>query len=155
DGRLVRASESENADLFWALRGGGGNFGVVTNFEYKLYKLGPEILAGAIAWPLDKAREVLEIVRTLANDGPLELSCAVALRIAPPAPWLAPSIHGKPIIAVFVCHSGSVEKAQKDAAPILSFSSPVGNVVQRRPYITQQSIIDATQPKGRRYYWKS
>jgi FAD/FMN-containing dehydrogenase len=155
DGRVLRASEEENADLFWGLRGGGGNFGVVTSFEYKLYPVGPEVMAGGIAWRAEQAREVLELHRELSEQGPAELTCALVLRIAPPAPWLSKDVHGKPIVALFVCHSGPIEQAEKDVARLKKFGSPVGDMVQRRPYAAQQSLLDATQPKGRRYYWKS
>ena len=155
DGRVVRASEQENADLFWGLRGGGGNFGVVTNFDYQLYPVGPEIVAGAIAWRGEDARKVLDMWRTLAESAPPELVVVAGLRNAPPAPWISKEIHGKPIVALFVCHTGSVADGEKLLAPIKKFGSPVGDVVQRRPYVSQQSLLDATQPKGRRYYWKS
>lgn len=155
DGKVVRASEEENSDLFWALRGGGGNFGVVTNFEYQLYPIGPEILAGAIAWRMEDAPAVLEMFRNLIANAPPELTCAAGLRLAPPAPWLPKDIHGKPIIALFVCYTGALSEGEKVIAPIKSFGSPVGDVVLRRTYVSQQSLLDATQPKGRRYYWKS
>lgn len=155
DGRIIRASENENADLFWGLRGGGGNFGVVTKFEYKLHPVGPEIVGGVIAWKGEATADVLELYRTLAEKAPPELTCVVLLRNAPPAPWLAKEIHGKPIAAILVCHSGAIEEGEKLMAPIKAFGSPVGDVIQRRPYVTQQNLLDATQPKGRRYYWKS
>ncbi len=154
DGRVLRASEKENSDLFWGLRGGGGNFGVVTNFEYKLHPVGPEIMAGAIAWRAEDAGDVLEMFRAVMENAPPELVCVAALRIAPPAPWLAKDIHGKPIVALFVCHSGEPADGEKLVEPIKAFGKPVGDIVQRRPYVSQQSILDATQPKGRRYYWK-
>jgi FAD/FMN-containing dehydrogenase len=155
DGRVVRASERENDDLFWGLRGGGGNFGVLTGFDYRLYPVGPEIVAGAIAWRADSAGEVLEICRTVMEQAPPELVCVAGLRIAPPAPWLAKEVHGKPIVALFICHTGSLSDGEKLVAPIKAFGSPVGDIVQRRTYVSQQSLLDATQPKGRRYYWKS
>jgi FAD/FMN-containing dehydrogenase len=155
DGRVLRASENENSDLFWALRGGGGNFGVVTSFEYRLFPVGPEIVAGAIAWPAEDARRVLDMYRSLTEQAPRELTCVAALRVAPPAPWLAKEIHGKPIVALFFCHTGTVSEGEKLAAPIKAFGSPVGDIIQRRSYASQQSLLDATQPKGRRYYWKS
>jgi len=154
-GRVVRASEKENSDLFWALRGGGGNFGVVTSFEYRLFPVGCEIIAGAIAWPAEDARRVLDMYRSLTEQAPRELTCVAALRMAPPAPWLAKEIHGKPIVALFFCHTGTVSEGEKLAAPIKAFGSPVGDIIQRRSYVSQQSLLDATQPKGRRYYWKS
>jgi FAD/FMN-containing dehydrogenase len=154
-GRVVRASERENSDLFWALRGGGGNFGVVTNFEYKLYPIGPEIIAGAIAWRAEDSLGVLEMYRGLTEQAPPELTCVAALRMAPPAPWLPKEIHGKAIVALFVCYAGEVSEGEKVVAPIKAFGSPVGDIIQRRTYVSQQSLLDATQPKGRRYYWKS
>ena len=155
DGTLVRASENENSDLFWGLRGGGGNFGVVTSFEYKLHQVGPEIIGGAIAWRAEEAERVLDLYRSIVTDAPPELTCVAGLRIAPPAPWLSPDVHGKPIVAMFVCYSGPLAEGEKLLAPIKAFGSPVGDVVQKRPYVAQQSMLDATQPKGRRYYWKS
>jgi FAD/FMN-containing dehydrogenase len=155
DGRVVRASERENGDLFWGLRGGGGNFGVATGFEYALHPVGPEVVAGAIAWRAADAREVLAMYRTLTTAAPPELTVVALMRLAPPAPWLPKEIHGKPIVALFVCHTGPVAEGEKLTAPIKAFRAPVGDIIQRRPYVSQQSLIDATQPKGRRYYWKS
>ena len=155
DGRLARASEKRNPDLFWGLRGGGGNFGVVTSFEYQIYPIGPEITAGLIAWRAQDAHSVLEMYRTLVEQAPPELTCVVFLRFAPPAPWLPKDIHGKPIVVLAVCHSGPLEAGEKQVAPIKAFGSPVGDVIQRRSYVSQQSILDATQPAGRSYYWKS
>lgn len=155
DGRIVRASESENADLFWGLRGGGGNFGVVTRFECQLYPIGPEIIGGGIAWRGEDAGEVLEMYRAWIAEAPPEHTCVAAVRMAPPAPWLPPEIHGRPITAFFVCDTGPLEEAEARCARLKSFGSPVGDVVQRRPFVAQQSLLDATQPHGRRDYWKS
>jgi FAD/FMN-containing dehydrogenase len=155
EGRVVRASEDENPDLFWGLRGGGGNFGVATNFEYKLYPVGPEVMAGAVAWRAEDAGDVVEMYHELVEQAPPELTCPLVLRIAPPAPWLPGDIHGKPIVAVFVCHSGPVDEGEKLVASLKAFGSPVGDIVVPRAYTSQQSILDATQPSGRRYYWKS
>jgi FAD/FMN-containing dehydrogenase len=155
EGRVVHASEKENADLFWGLRGGGGNFGVVTRIDYALHPVGPEIVAGAIAWRGEEAAEVLELHRGITESAPPELACVAALRRAPPAPWLRADVHGRPIAALFVCHSGSVEEGEACVAPIKAFGKPVGDILQRRTYVSQQNLLDATQPKGRRYYWKS
>jgi FAD/FMN-containing dehydrogenase len=155
EGRLVRASSDENADLFWGLRGGGGNFGVVTGIDYKLYEIGPEVVGGLVAWPASEAPTVLELYRRLAEKAPSELTLVTLMRLAPPAPWLPKEMHGKPIIAILACYSGNPEEGEKIVAPIKSFGSPVGDVLVRRPYIQLQSLLDATQPKGRRYYWKS
>jgi len=155
DARLVHASEDENADLFWGLRGGGGNFGVVTSIDYTLYPVGPEVLGGIVAWRGSDAPGVLELYRTLTEQVPAELTLALLIRPAPPAPWLPKDIHGKPIVAILACYSGSLEEGERVVAPIKSFGKPVGDVLVRRPYTQLQSLLDDTQPKGRRYYWKS
>jgi FAD/FMN-containing dehydrogenase len=155
EGKALRVAANENPDLFWALRGGSGNFGIVTSFEYKLFPVGPEILGGAIAWRGEDAKEVLEFYRRFTAETPRETTCVAALRIAPPAPWLPKEIHGKPIVAIFVCHSGSLEEGERIIAPLRNLGQPVADIVTRRPYTQMQSLLDATQPKGRRYYWKS
>lgn len=155
DARLVRASNDENADLFWGLRGGGGNFGVVTGIDYALYPVGPEVVGGVVAWPASEAPKVLELYRSLAEKAPPELTLVVLMRPAPPVPWLPKDMHGKPIVALLACYSGNLEEGEKAVAPIKSFGNPIGDVLLRRPYAQMQSLLDATQPKGRRYYWKS
>ena len=155
DGKIMRAAADENAELFWALRGGSGNFGIVTSFEFRLFPVGPEILGGALAWRAEDAKEVLNFYRQFTAKAPRETTCVAALRIAPPAPWLPKEIHGKPIVAIFVCHSGRVEDGEDIVAPLRAFGRPLADIVTRRPYAQMQSILDATQPKGRRYYWKS
>ena len=155
DGAVRTASKADNADLFWAICGGGGNFGIVTSFEYELYPVGPEIFSGAIAWRGEDAPEVLEFFRSFAAEAPPELTCVLGLRLAPSAPWLPKEMHGKPIVLTVVCHAGSVEQGERDLAALKAFGAPVGDVVTRRPYVQQQALLDATQPKGRRYYWKS
>jgi len=155
EGKIVRPSEAEEPELFWALCGGGGNFGVVTSIEYDLYPVGPEIMGGAVAWRGEDAPDVLAMYREHTAQAPPEHSCVAVVRLAPPAPWLPPDVHGKPIIALFVCDTGPMKDAEKRVAPLKSFGSPVGDVLGPRPYTAQQSILDATQPSGRRYYWKS
>jgi FAD/FMN-containing dehydrogenase len=154
-GEIVRAAADENEDLFFALRGGSGNFGIVTSFEYKLFPVGPQILGGAVAWRAEDAPEVLKFYQELTASAPRELTCVAVLRIAPPAPWLPKEIHGKPIIVMFVCYSGPLEEGEKLVAPIKAFGKPVADILVKRPYAQMQSMLDATQPKGRRYYWKS
>jgi FAD/FMN-containing dehydrogenase len=155
EGKVIRASEREHSDVFWGLRGGGSNFGVATSFDYTLHPVGPEIIGGAIAWRAEEAGAVLEMYRTMMANAPRELTCIAALRLAPPAPWIAKEVHGKPIVAVFVCYSGSLAEGEKIVGPLKAFGSPVGDIVQKRTYVSQQALLDATQPKGRRYYWKS
>jgi FAD/FMN-containing dehydrogenase len=155
DARLVRASNEENADLFWGLRGGGGNFGVVTGIDYVLYPVGPEIVGGIVAWPASEAPGVLELYRSLVEQATPELTLVAIMRPAPPAPWLPKDRHGTPIVALLACYSGNPEEGEKAIAPIKSFRNPIGDVLVRRPYAQMQTLLDATQPKGRRYYWKS
>jgi len=155
EGRVVRASAEENADLFWGLRGGGSNFGIVTGTDYSLFPVGPEVVGGLVAWPASEAPKVLELYRTLAASAPRELTLVALMRPAPPAPWLPKEMHGKPIIALLACHTGPPEEGERAVAPIKAFGKPVGDVLVRRPYAQLQSLLDGTQPKGRRYYWKS
>ena len=155
DGRLVRASEKENPDLFWGLRGGGGNFGVVTGIDYRLYPVGPEVVGGIVAWPAAEAPRVLELYRKMAEEAPPELTLVTLMRPAPPAPWLPAEWHGKPIIAMIACYSGKLEDGERLVAPIKGLGKPIGDILIKRPYAQLQSLLDATQPKGRRYYWKS
>jgi FAD/FMN-containing dehydrogenase len=155
DARLVRATSEENPDLFWGLRGGGGNFGVVTGIDYVLHPVGPEVVGGIVAWAASEAPEVLQLYRTLAEEAPPELTLVTFIRLAPPAPWLPKDMHGKPIAAILACHSGNPEEGEKAVAAIKSFGAPIGDVLLRRPYTQLQALLDGTQPKGRRYYWKS
>ncbi|HEY7634564.1 MAG TPA: FAD-binding oxidoreductase [Gemmatimonadales bacterium] len=155
DGRILRASESKHPDLFWALRGGGGNFAVVTAFTFRLAEVGPEILGGAIAWPAEEAPQVLDLFRRLTSDAPPKLALVAGLRKAPPTPWLASAYHGKDIVALFICHTGDVAEGERLVAPLKRHGVPIGDIVQRRTYLSQQTLLDSTQPKGRRYYWKS
>ena len=155
EGRLVRASADENEDLFWAVRGGGGNFGIVTSFEYELHPVGPRILAGLILYPLEDVDEVFPSYRSFAARAPEELTTFMFFRLAPPAPFVPKEWHGKPVIGIGVCHTGDVEQAKKDLAPLKEFGAPVADVIVEKSYCEQQSMLDATQPPGRHYYWKS
>jgi hypothetical protein len=155
EGQLVHADSEQNPDLFWGLRGGGGNFGVVTGIDYSLYPVGPEIVGGLVAWSASEAPTVLELYRTLAEKAPPELTLVAIMRPAPPAPWLPKDMYGKPIVAILACYSGDPDHGESAVAPIKAFGNPIGDVLVRRPYVQLQSLLDATQPKGRRYYWKS
>jgi FAD/FMN-containing dehydrogenase len=155
NGQHVRADRDENPDLFWALRGGGGNFGVVTGIDYALHAVGPEVIGGIVAWPAAEAPNVLELYCTLAEAAPRELTLVAFMRLAPPAPWLPMAMHGKLIVAILACYSGEPAEGEKFVASIKAFGRPVGDVLVRRPYVQMQALLDATQPAGRRYYWKS
>ncbi|WP_052571483.1 FAD-binding oxidoreductase [Geothrix fermentans] len=155
DGEIRQVSAGSHPDLFWALRGGGGNFGLVTSFEYRLFPVGPEILGGALAWRGEDARQALEAYRTFSAAAPRELTCVAALRIAPPAPWLPKEQHGKLVALIFICHTGRIEEGEALLTALRRVGNPIADTVTRRPYTQMQSLLDATQPKGRRYYWKS
>jgi FAD/FMN-containing dehydrogenase len=155
DGTTRVASRDDEAELFWALRGGGGNFGVVTEFTYRLHEVGPQMTGGIIAWPGSEAERVLEAFRATSSAAPRDLTLVVLRRNAPPAPWLPESAHGTPIIAVVACHTGDVARAGADLEPITSLGGELANTIQAKDYTAQQSMLDATQPKGMHYYWKS
>jgi len=155
DGSVSRASRDENAELFWALRGGGGNFGVVTEFTFRLHDVGPQITGGPIAWPASEAERVLEAFRRVTETAPRELTLVAVRRNAPPAPWLPESAHGTPIVMIVACHSGDAGDAAADLEPITSIGEPLANLIQVKDYTAQQTLLDATQPRGNHYYWKS
>jgi FAD/FMN-containing dehydrogenase len=154
-GDVVRASREENPDLFWAIRGGGGNFGVVTEFVFKTHEVGPDVTAGLIAWSADDAEAVTDLFRRVTESAPLEMTVAMLMRNAPPAPWLGEEYHGKPMIGFVVCHRGSAGQAERDIAEIRAHGEPWADLIQVKEYAAQQSMLDATQPKGMHYYWKS
>ena len=153
DGRLLTANCEENADLFWALRGGGGNFGVATRFTLRLHEVGPLVTGGMIAWGAERADEVLAVHRQLTDSAPRELTTVLTIRLAPPAPFLPSEWHGKPIVGIVACHSGI--DASTDLAPLRDLGSPIVDLIVEKPYTAQQAMLDATQPKGPHYYWKT
>jgi len=155
EGEFVKASENENADLFWGVRGGGGNFGIVTEFEFRLNPLGPQVVSGAVFWPAEEAPKVLRFYRDWIADSPDELTTDVLQRKAPAAPGVPPDLVGKPVIAVACCYAGSVEEGEKVLRPIKEFSSPVLDLCMPRPYLTHQSMFDASFPHGWWYYFRS
>jgi len=154
-GEVVRASRTQKPDLFWALRGGGGNFGVVTEFVFKTHPVGPQVTAGLIAWSADDAETVTDLFRRMTDQARLEMTMAMLMRNAPPAPWLGEEHHGKPMIAFVVCHTGTPEQAEADLAEMRGHGEPWADLIQVKDYAAQQSMLDATQPKGMHYYWKS
>ena len=155
DGELVVASEEENEDLFWALSGGGGNFGVVTSFQFQAHPVGPEVLAGMIAWPFERVQEVVRLFRELTADAPRDLSCLLVLRPAPPAPFLPEEVHGELIAAIAVCWTGDQEEGEALLEPLREQEGVLGDVIAAKPFTTHQKMLDKVQPEGRRYYWKS
>jgi FAD/FMN-containing dehydrogenase len=155
DGRRLVCSHDSNAELFWALRGGGGNFGVVTTFEYQLHPVGPNILGGIIGWPLDAARDVLAFHRERTRDLPDELGISVAFVTAPPLPFVPEHLQFQPAIAAILCWSGDVDDGRDVLEPWLDFGPPPIQFVETMPYTVMQTLLDPLQPPGRRSYWKS
>jgi hypothetical protein len=155
DGNFLRASAEEHTDLFWGLRGGGGNFGAVTSFEYRLHPVGPIVLAGMILHPAAKVREVLGFYRDFIGTAPDELTTIVVLRVAPPAPFLPPWVHGQPVVVIAACYAGSVEDGERAVAPLRQFGAPLVDLIRPTPYVCHQSFFDPTAPHGLGYYWKS
>jgi FAD/FMN-containing dehydrogenase len=155
EGEIVRASARENPDLFWAIRGGGGNFGIVTRFEFQLHQIGPEVLSGLVIHPLASAREVLRFYRDFLPTTPEEFACWFVLRLAPPLPFLPPEWHGKTILALAMCWSGDIAEGERVAAPLRGFGKPLADVVGRAPYADWQTALDPLLTPGFRNYWKS
>jgi len=155
DGMVRRASRSQNDDLFWALRGGGGNFGVVTEFVFRLHEVGPKVTGGLIAWSANRAGEALETFRQITDSAPRELTLVAVRRNAPPAPWVPQELHGTPIVILVACHSGTPEAAEADLAPLRALGDPIADLITVKDYTVQQTLLDATMPNGNHYYWKS
>jgi FAD binding domain/Berberine and berberine like len=155
DGRLLTASPTENEDLFWGLRGGGGNFGIVTEFEFRLHPVGPIILGGIILHPRDRASEVFRFYRQFIQSAPPEVGGGVVLLNAPPAPFVPPAMRGRPAVAIIAAWFGSLDAGQDILAPLRAFGSPPVDIVQPMPYVVLQSLLDAGNPPGRRNYWRS
>jgi FAD/FMN-containing dehydrogenase len=153
---FVVASERENADLFWGLRGGGGNFGIVTSFEFALQPLGPQVYAGMLAWPMDQAARVLRQLREFAAAAPDEVGVMANLRLAPPVPIVPAALHGKPIIALIVTYAGPADDGAAAFQPLRDgLPAPALDAVTTKAYGAHQKMLDAAFPHGRRYYWKS
>lgn len=155
DGRIRRVDEAHEPDLYWAIRGGGGNFGVVTSFEFAPVRLGPEIAGGLVLWPIEMAEEVIALFRRESASAPDELTHVLVLRIAPPAPFLPESVHGKPVVGIAAMYAGPVEAGLAAMAPIKTYGTPLADSIKAKPYREHQAFLDAGQPFGRRYYWKS
>ncbi len=155
DGKRVRASEQENNDLFWALRGGGGNFGVVTQFEFKLHPVGPQILSGLIVFPFKQAKQVLRQYREFVKSAPQELNVWVVLRQAPPLPFLPENVHGQEVVILAIFSASDIEKAKKLIEPLRAFGEAQGEHIGAQPYTEWQKAFDPLLAPGARNYWKS
>jgi FAD/FMN-containing dehydrogenase len=155
DGRFVTASAEENTDLYWGLRGGGGNFGVVTSFEYRLHEVGPIVLGGMVLYPAEVGRDLLEFFRDWASSAPDELTATAAFLTAPPAPFVPPDLQLKPAAAVLICYAGSVEDGEKAVASLRAFRQPAVDLIGPMPYTAVQQLLDAAAPFGMQVYVKS
>ena len=155
DGEIRTANRDEHPDLCWALRGGGGNYGVVTRFTFRLHEVGPTVYGGLIAWPFARAAEVVETYRALTSSAPRELTCFLIMLNAPPAPFVPPDWHGKPLCAMAVCYSGDLHATNEVLGPMRALGDPVVDLLREQPYTQLQSYLDVTEPKGHHYYWKT
>jgi len=155
DGNVLRASAEENADLFWGIRGGGGNFGVVTSFEYELHPVGPTVLGGLVLHSLESAVDVLRFYRDFTANAPEELGSMAVFRLAPPAPFVPQEHHGKPVLGIVICYAGDVSEGERVVRPLREFGEPLADLVSPKPYIAHQTMLDKGQPEGKQYYWKS
>jgi FAD/FMN-containing dehydrogenase len=155
EGRTVRASASENSDLFWALRGGGGNFGIVTEFEFQLHPVGPDVLAGLIVYPASDAKAVLQKLRAFLSSAPTNLNVWTVLRKAPPLPFLPAAVHGRDIIVLAVFYSGDPDKGKELIAPLRHFGTLCGEHLGVQAYTAWQQTFDPLLAPGARNYWKS
>ena len=153
DGQVRTANRDENAELFWALRGGGGNFGVVTRFSFRLHQVGPTITGGLIIWSAERAAEVLAAYRDLTESAPRELTASTIVRLAPPAPFLPQAWHGKPVVGIQVCHSGA--NAEADLAAVRALGNPIVDLTGPKPYAAVQSMLNVMEPKWLHRYWKA
>src|SRR5262245_13250612 len=154
-GELVTASEDENHDLFWGIRGGGGNFGIVTSFEYRLHPVGPVVFAGPVFHSLEDAPDVLRFYREFISAAPDELTTIFDLSVAPPVPFLPEEMHGQPVVMVGACYAGSPDEGAEVVRPLKEFGRPIADLLEPKPYTALQSTFDALVPHGWHRYWKS
>lgn len=155
DGSIINASEDENSDLFWAIRGGGGNFGIVTSFEFALHDVGPEVLSGLIVHPLADAPDLLSAYRDIADNAPDEMTVWVVMRQAPPLPFLPEEWHGKPVLVFAVCYAGDMAEGEEALAGLRGLGTPIADVVGPTPFVGWQTAFDPLLTPGMRNYWKS
>ncbi len=153
DGSIVRASEHEHPDLFWGIRGGGGNFGIVTEFEYRLHPLGPIVLAGLALFEIERAADVMRAWRDWADAAPDELSTACVVMTAPPEPFVPSELHGAVALALPVLYVGDPERGADVVQPLRDLR-PAADVIGPMPYAAFQAMLDPTAPPGMRSYWR-
>ena len=152
---MVRAAQDQNPDLFWAVRGGGGNFGIVTKFEFQMHPLPTDVLAGPLLFKDGQAREAMAFYREFIRDAPDELSVYLNLRTAPNFDWVPAHLRGTDVLLVIPCFSGDLDAGEELIKPLRSFGPPAADLVQRKPYLSHQAMFDAGVPHHWGYYWKS
>lgn len=155
DGGQLHVSAATEPELFWGLRGGGGNFGIATAFEYQLHPVGPMVLGGPIFWPLDEAPRVLRFLRAFAPAAPDELGITIGVAPAPPMPFLPPAQFGKPMAGLILVWTGDLAEGERVIAPLRAIGAPAADGVRPTPYLALQSMLDGGAPHGRHYYWKA
>jgi FAD/FMN-containing dehydrogenase len=155
EGRRVIASDDENPDLFWALRGGGGNFGVVTAFHYRLHRLGPILLAGAMFYPQEQAAEVARNYRDFMQAAPDEVCGAMSFTTFPSTDLVPEQYRGRPALAIVAAYAGPLEKSDQALAPLRSFGSPILDLIRPMAYTAFQGLTEGSFPHGARYYWSA
>ncbi|WP_330461565.1 FAD-binding oxidoreductase [Streptomyces sp. NBC_00820] len=155
DGRVVRASEEENPELFWALRGGGGNFGIVTSLEFRLHPVGPQVLGGLIVFPLEEARQVITRWRELLPELPDDLTTVVNLTTAPPVPFLPPEVHGTRVVVLAAMYAGDLASGEAAVAPLRALGTPIADIMGPMPYTAVQTMLDPLWTAGAHNYFTS
>jgi FAD/FMN-containing dehydrogenase len=155
DGEFMHVDAERDPELFWGLRGGGGNFGIATAFEYRLHPVGPIVLGGPVFWERKHAGRVLRVLRDVAPDAPDELGIAVSLMAAPPAPFVPPDRVGAPVLGLVLAWCGDPAEGERALAPLRTAAPPMADAVARLPYVALQSLLDGGAPHGRHYYWKA
>jgi FAD/FMN-containing dehydrogenase len=155
DGERLHVDAVSEPELFWGLRGGGGNFGIVTAFEYRLHPVGPLVLGGPVFWPRDEAPQVLRVLRDVAADAPDELGMTMTLMSAPPLPFVPRERYGTPVVGLVLAWSGDLAEGERATAPLRQIGTPLADFVRPIPYAALQSMLDGGAPHGRHYYWKS
>jgi len=155
NGERMHVDADSKPELFWGLRGGGGNFGIVTAFEYRLHQVGPLVLGGPILWPFEQAPRVLRFLRDFAGEAPDELGITLSMLHAPPAPFLPPEQYGKKVMALVLVWAGDLAEGERAIAPLRAIAPPIADAVRPVPYLFVQSMLDGGAPHGRHYYWRS
>ncbi len=155
EGDVLSASADQDPDLWWGMQGGGGNFGIVTSFDFHLHEVGPIVLAGVVLHPAERVQEVMPFYRERVETAREELTTIVTFRHVPPLPPFPRHLHGRPVVSLGFCYAGPVDEGARVLAPFRQFGPPLLDLVRPKPYVEHQGMFDATVPHGWHYYWKS